>query len=184
VIGTIGRLSDVKRQDLLLNAFAQVRTRIPGAHLVTVGDGPLMPVLRSLASDLGLEESCHLVGYQAEPANYLHLMDVFALTSRSEGMPLVVLEAWAAGVPVVASRVGGLVELISDGKNGLLFGSGDELALSAALEQLLLRPELGRQMAEEGRRLVESQFGVRRMASVYAAHYQELLGLGRAVEAS
>jgi glycosyltransferase involved in cell wall biosynthesis len=181
VVGTIGRLNEVKCQDLLLRAFNHMRARVPDAHLVIVGDGPLMHALQSQAIELGLQGACHLVGYQTEPEKYLHLMDVFALTSRSEGMPLVILEAWAAGVPVVASRVGGLPELISDGNNGLLFSPGDDLALSAALESLLSQPECLRRMGEEGRHVVQSQFDVSRMADRYASRYQELLGFGRAV---
>ena len=175
VIGTIGRLSEVKRQDVLLRAFAQVRSSIPDAHLVVVGDGPLMQALRSLASDLGLEQACHLVGYKADPESYLNLMDMFALTSRSEGMPLVVLEAWAAGVPVIASRVGGLRELVSEGENGLLVESGNEHELTTALKYLVLEPGLTRRMGEAGRRLVNSRFDESCMAAEYESHYFSLL---------
>jgi glycosyltransferase involved in cell wall biosynthesis len=176
VVGTIGRLSEIKRQDVLLRAFARLRTVNPEAHLVIVGDGPMMPTLQSLARDLQLESACHLVGYQSEPEVYLQLMQVFALTSRSEGMPLAVLEAWAASVPVVATRVGGLSELITDSHNGILFEPGDDAALSAAFERILLQPEVGLRMAEQGRAVVESEFSVQRMAGVYASHYEKLLG--------
>ena len=179
IVGTIGRLCEIKRQDLLLHAFARIRSRIPEARLLIVGDGPLMGSLRSLASDLGLEPCCHFVGYQAEPESYLQLMDVFALTSRSEGMPLVLLESWAAGVPVIAARVGGLPELVRDRSNGLLFDSGDEHALAAALETLLANPVDAKRMGDQGRRMVVSQFDVSRMAGDYQIHYLDLLHEGR-----
>jgi glycosyltransferase involved in cell wall biosynthesis len=108
VVGTVARLTAIKRQDLLLSAFARVRERVPDAHLVLVGDGPLLGPLRGLAGDLGLAECVHFAGYQDRPERFYPLMDVFALTSESEGMPQSVMEAGAARVPVVASRVGGL----------------------------------------------------------------------------
>ncbi|MBX6311518.1 MAG: glycosyltransferase family 4 protein [Isosphaeraceae bacterium] len=175
VVGTIGRLDEIKRQDLLLRAFARAGVLIPEAHLLLVGDGPLMGELRTLAAGLRLGKRVHFAGYQEQPEHYLQVMDVFALTSRSEGMPLVVLEAWAAGVPVVASRVGGLPELIDEGQTGLLFAPGDECALAAALCGLLTDPGRARRLGEAGQRRVESMFDVRRMASDYQRHYGELL---------
>jgi glycosyltransferase involved in cell wall biosynthesis len=175
VIGTIGRLTAVKRQDLLLRAFAGMRRRVADAHLLLVGDGPLMPDLRALAATLGVEACVHFTGYQTQPEQYLQLMDLFALTSCSEGMPLVVLEAWAARVPVVASRVGGLPELIEDGRTGLLFPSGDEAALVGALYRLLTDRRVAQGLAEAGHDRVESQHTLSRMAAGYQAHYLELL---------
>src|SRR5207302_10208239 len=114
-----------KRQDLLIEAFALVKQHVPNAHLVVVGGGPRLSELQKVSDRLGVSSCVHLVGYQERPQRFLRLMDVFALTSRSEGMPLSVLEAWAAGVPVVASRVGGLPELVEHGRNGMLFNFGD-----------------------------------------------------------
>jgi glycosyltransferase involved in cell wall biosynthesis len=175
VVGTLGRLTEIKRQDLLLRAFAQARRHHPGAHLLVVGEGPLRSELTSLGSSLGLEGAVHFAGYQSEPAKYLAALDIFALTSRSEGMPLVVLEAWAAGVPVVASAVGGLPELVREGENGLLFPSGDESALTAALVALLDDPERRRRLGRAGRQTVAERFDVRHMAAEYDRHYRDLL---------
>jgi sugar transferase (PEP-CTERM/EpsH1 system associated) len=175
VIGTIGRLDEIKRQDLLIQAFAKLRETAPDAQLVLVGDGPLRETLQSLASELAVGERVHFAGYQAHPEQYLHLMDVFALTSRSEGMPLVMLEAWAAGVPVVASRVGGLPELIDDGQTGILFTSGDREELVRALHCLLASPELAARMGGAGRSQVEREFTLARMAEQYQRSYLELL---------
>ncbi len=178
LIGTVGRLCEVKRHDLLLRAFQRVRARLGDAHLLLVGDGPWMGRLRELAAGLGLTDRVHFAGYQAEPAPFLQAMDVFALTSESEGMPLVVLEAWAAGVPVVATRVGGLPELIDDGQTGLLVDFGDEGALAHALEGLIADRPGARRLGEAGRDRVESRFSLRRMADAYHRHYQEVLGSG------
>jgi glycosyltransferase involved in cell wall biosynthesis len=176
IVGTVGRLSEIKCQDLLIRAFARLRTSLPGAHLLLVGDGPLREDLQRLAAELGLRGAVHFAGYQARPERYLRAMDIFALTSRSEGLPLAVLEAWAAGVPVVASAVGGLPELIDHGRNGLLFRSGDEAALTAALGAVLSEPGCGRRVARAGQELARERYDVRVMASRYEGHYRELLG--------
>ena len=130
VIGTVGRLNEVKSQDLLIRSFAQISNHDPKPHLLLVGDGPERHRLQQLAEDLGISERVHFAGYQSRPEQFLHVMDIFALTSRLEGMPLVILEAWAAGLPVVASRVGGVPKMLAQGQTGLLFDSGDEAALS------------------------------------------------------
>jgi glycosyltransferase involved in cell wall biosynthesis len=177
-LGTIGRLCEVKRQDLLIRAFRRVRARVGDAHLLIVGDGPWMGRLRELAAELDLADRVHFAGYQPRPERFLRSMDAFALSSASEGMPLVVLEAWAAGVPVVATRVGGLPELVDDGRTGLLVDFGDEDALASALGDLLVEPGLARRLREAGRDHVET-FSLGRMADAYQEHYVELLGRGR-----
>ncbi len=106
-------------------------------------------------------------------------MDLFALTSRSEGMPLVVLEAWAAGVPVIASRIGGLPEMIDDGRNGVLFPPGDDVALMEVMANLLADEEFARRLGEEGRQCVEAGFTTRHMFDAYLGHYGELLARKR-----
>ena len=118
VIGTVGRLNEVKRQDLLIRGFASIANHDPKPHLLLVGDGPELRSLRAMAEALGLSDRVHFAGFQARPEQFLHLMDIFALTSRLEGMPLAILEAWAAGLPVIASRVGGVPKLVAQGQSG------------------------------------------------------------------
>jgi glycosyltransferase involved in cell wall biosynthesis len=178
VVGTVGRLNEVKRQDLLLRAFARVRERSPGAHLLLVGDGPMMGELRRLAAELGLEDVVHFAGFQSRPERFLHVMSVFALTSRLEGTPLAVLEAWAAGLPVIASRVGGLPQILEHGRSGLFFEPGDLDGLTAALGDLLADPDRARRLAAEGRGLAESRFDLRHMVGNYQRHYADLLNRG------
>jgi glycosyltransferase involved in cell wall biosynthesis len=186
VIGTVGRLNEVKRQDLLLRAFARVRTDCPAARLLLVGDGPMRGELEGLAASLGAAGAVHFAGYQPQPERYLRVMDVFALTSRMEGLPLAILEAWAAGLPVVATSVGGVPDLVACGRNGLLFPSDDEAALVGLLGQLLADPRRARALGEAGRGEVMGRYDLERMAADYDRHYRQLLGraAGQAARAS
>jgi glycosyltransferase involved in cell wall biosynthesis len=178
VVGTVGRLTEVKQQDLLIRAFAAVKIRHPNAHLLLVGDGPLMHSLQGLSADLGISECVHFLGYQSVTAPYQQSMDVFALTSRSEGMPQAALEACVAGVPVVAPWVGGLPELVDHGRTGLLFPPGDQQSLVDALCEMLAYPDRARELGQAGKARVEAMFDVCTMAAVY--HRQFLDCLGRA----
>ena len=175
VIGTVGRLNEVKSQDLLIKGFAKLASVGPEPHLLLVGDGPELQSLEQLAAALGLAHRVHFAGYQARPQHFLHLMDVFALTSRLEGMPLAILEAWAAGRAVIASRVGGVPRIVSDGQTGILFDLGDEAALTQAMSRLLANPAEACRLGEAGRAYVRSHFDLQVMAESYEQHYRELL---------
>jgi glycosyltransferase involved in cell wall biosynthesis len=175
VIGSVGRLIEIKRPDWLIRAFAGVRQSLVDAHLLLVGDGPLTGLLRDLAAELGLGACVHFAGFQAEPEHFFQAFDVFALASRSEGMPLALLEAWASGLPVVATRVGGLPELVEEGTTGLLVDAGDLDALIRALRALLDHPDQARFLGAAGRARVESAFSLRRMAEGYDRHYRQVL---------
>jgi len=175
VVGTVGRLNEIKRQDILLEAFSRVHAKVPKAHLLIVGDGPLMSELRDLAQKLKVDDAVHFAGYQQRPEAYLAAMDVFALTSRSEGMPLVVLEAWATGVPVVASAVGGLPAMIDHDRTGRLFPPSDVESLASELRHLLTKRHDRQRLAEAGLREVTERYDVAQMARAYDGHYHQLL---------
>jgi sugar transferase (PEP-CTERM/EpsH1 system associated) len=175
VIGTVGRLNEVKSQDLLLRAFAEIKKRIPEAHLLLVGDGPMREALGELAVKLRIAPAVHFTGYQAQPERFLHAMNVFALTSRLEGLPLAILEAWAAGLPVVASAVGGVPDLVQHEGNGLLFPSGDETMLVTLLQKLIRDPQRAHRLGAAGRREVVARYSLTRMAEDYQRHYLQLL---------
>jgi sugar transferase (PEP-CTERM/EpsH1 system associated) len=176
VIGTVGRLNEVKCQDLLIRAFGRLRQRKSDSHLLLVGDGPARSSLEELVRSLSLSRHVTFSGYQSRPQEFLAAMDIFALPSRLEGMPLAILEAWASQVPVVATRVGGVPKMVEHERTGLLIDSGDEAALEAALRRLVDDTTLARGLAAAGRVQVESQFDSRRMARDYHCHYLELLG--------
>ncbi len=175
IVGTVGRLDEIKRQDSLIRAFAKLSLRVPEAHLLLVGDGPQRGYLHSVCEQFAVGKSVHFVGYQPRPERYLQIMDAFALTSRAEGMPLVILEAWAAGIPVVASNVAGIGEMINHGHTGMIYEPNDDAALVEALYCLRTDDRAAKEMAESARHRVESLFTARRMAAEYQRHYFEIL---------
>lgn len=144
VLGTIGRLHPTKGHTTLIKAATQLHLQFPNLHLLLIGDGPLRPDL-----DLELKQSAipyTLTGYLPQAYEALPAMDLFVLPSVSEGMGLVLLEAMQAGVPIVASAVGGIPEVVRSGQDGLLVPSGDVAALSAACSRLINDPDLAKSL--------------------------------------
>lgn len=175
VIGTVGRLAKVKRHDRLLKAFFDVRSKLPQLHLLIVGDGPQRSSLENLADQLGLASHTHFVGFQEEVAPYLAAMNVFVQTSETEGMPIAILEAWASNCPVVATRVGGVPELIDDGKTGLLCEFGDHPSLVRAIDRLLHDPDLTAALTSAACQQVAERYGIQSVLRSYHSHYLPLL---------
>jgi glycosyltransferase involved in cell wall biosynthesis len=151
VIGTVGNFTAKKDQASLLRAMAAVVRDHPRARLVLVGSGPLEAELKHTASDLGLADRAVFAGSRHDIVDLLPGFDVFALSSRFEGLPIALLEAMATGLACVATRVGGVPEVVTDGRDGILVEPGDPDALATALGKLLgdenLRGDLGRRAA-------------------------------------
>jgi len=175
LVGTIGRLTEIKRQDVLLKAFAALRQHLPSAHLLLVGDGPLLNDLGKLAAELNIAPFVHFAGYQQNTAPYMQAMNVFALTSRSEGMPQSLLEAAVARIPIIASNVGGIPEVIQHDRTGFLFEAGDQAALAAELFDLLTNRDRAATLARAAHEFVQSRFDIRRMAAEYDEEFRNLL---------
>ena len=175
VIGTVGRLAQVKRQDILIRATKLLAERRPDIRLLLVGDGPERSRLEALARDLGIVDRVHFAGYQSCPEQFLQVMDVFSLTSRSEGFPVSLLEAWRAGVPVACSAVGGIPQIVTQESDGLLFPVGDEAAAARAFTRLLDDAELRHRLGQSGQRKVRDFYSLERMAAEYEKRYRELL---------
>jgi sugar transferase (PEP-CTERM/EpsH1 system associated) len=172
VVGTVGRLDRVKGQAILIDAVALLRGRAAEVRLIIVGDGPCLRELRQRAEQRGVAHLCSIVA-RADVLPLLQQMTVFALPSLAEGTPGAVLEAMACGLPVVASRVGGLPELIEDGVSGTLVDPGSPEAMAAAIERYLGAPELAREHGSAARRRAE-ELSMQASSDAYLAMYDEL----------
>ena len=171
VVATVARLEPVKDQASLLRAFEKVGAALPEARLVLVGDGSLRQALEEQARRPGLQGRVIFLGRRANIAELLPLFDVFALTSTSEGLPLTVLEAMAAGLPCVATSVGAIPEAVIEGQTGLLVAPGDSDALTVALSKLLRDPGLRRKMGQEGQKRARAHFDLQSMTRRYEDLY-------------
>ena len=159
VIAVIGRLSEQKGHAYLLDALAGTAA-LDRVHAVFAGDGNLRDSLRARASALGLSSRVHLVGVRRDVGNLLNAIDVFVLPSLWEGLPLALLLAMGAGVPVVATTVSGVPEVVESGRTGLLVAPGDATELGRAVSRLLTNPALCRRFSEAAREEVLPRFGV------------------------
>ena len=173
-ICSVARFASPKDHRTLLVALAALRS-LPW-ELDLVGDGPLAPEMRGLASQLGLAGRVRFHGYVADPAPLLAGAQLFVLSSRSEAFPRSVLEALRAGLPVVASAVGGVGEAVTDGVNGLLVPAGNPEALAAEIQRLLADAGLRESMGASARAAYERRFRLEYMVDSTAAIYATLLG--------
>ena len=176
LVGVIARLQSEKGVVYFLEAAAHVLRSLPQVHFLVVGDGPLRKELQAYAELLGLQEHIHFLGFRLDARAIVGLLDVLVLPSLSEGTPLVTLEAMAAGIPVVASAVGGIPEQIRHDREGLLVPPGDSMAISAAILQLLQRPARMQRLGKAGRRHVFTHFSFASMVRETERVYHKTLG--------
>ena len=165
---TVGRLAAPKDPLTLIRALAQVSHPFSAC---VVGDGPERAAVEAEIRAAGLGRAVELTGERRDVPDLLAAADVFALSSRSEGAPLSVLEAMAAGLPVVASNVGGLPELVADGETGVLVPPEDPAALAAALDRLLGDAELRRTLGARGRDRVRERFDLSTLREAHLTLY-------------
>ncbi len=177
IVGTIGRLVPVKNHRLLIDAFARVHAERSDAHLAILGDGPLGGQLATHAADLRLSNDISFVKSSPSAEIFLRCLDVFALSSVSEGMPLTLLEAMAAGVPVAATGVGGISEVIENGTDGYLVPPSSPDLLARVISSLLTHPDEASEMGRRGRAKVERYYGAERTVRETERIYSELLGM-------
>ena len=175
VVMTVGRLVTMKGQRYLVDATPELVRRFPDVAVVVLGQGHLHAALTQQAASLGVAGAVRLPGHRPDARMLLDAADVFVLPSRHEGMPLAVLEAMDAALPVVATRVIGTAEVVVDGETGILVPPENATALAAALARLLADPGLRERYGREGRRRYRERFTAARMASDTLAVYQEAL---------
>jgi sugar transferase (PEP-CTERM/EpsH1 system associated) len=168
---TVARLSPEKDVANLVRATATAAERAPELRVEVAGGGPCLADLKQLAADLGVGGRIAFLGEVRDIPAVLARARMFVLPSRSEGIPLTVLEAMACGLPVVATRVGGLAEVVRDGVTGLLVPPADPAALAQAVLRIGRDPERGLRMGRAGRERVEQHFEIRRMVADYESLY-------------
>ncbi|UCG50630.1 MAG: glycosyltransferase [Candidatus Latescibacterota bacterium] len=174
VIGLVARLSPEKNHTTLIEAFGRVVQEIDTARLVLVGAGELREKLRDQVRQMGLADSVKFIGEQKDIGAILSVFDVFALPSKEEGLGITLLEAMAVGVPVVATRVGGIPEIVEDGVTGKMVPPGDPAKLAEAILWVLKNPGEAMAMTEKARDLVTQRFGIEQMTAKYEEVYWEI----------
>jgi glycosyltransferase involved in cell wall biosynthesis len=179
LVGIVGRLVPIKAHDLFLASAATIAATHPGVHFAIVGDGELRDQLRDEVAATGLSERVHFAGWREDLPEVYADLDIVVCCSRNEGTPVSVIEACAAGRPVIGTTVGGMRDIIADGVNGLLIPAGDARALSAAILDLIADPHRRASMGASGRRMVLDRYGSSRMVSELKLVYSRLLERAR-----
>ncbi len=189
LIGFIGRLAWEKGPDKFVQMAARIHNHLPRAHFAMVGEGPLEDEISELITRMKAGHFVHMAGLQTKPWEIYPEFDLFAQTSRSEAMPLALLEAMACGLPVIAMSVGGVAELVEAGTTGILVSPGDWPGVgspypgdwegvAAAMLELLAQPEKLKRMGEAGRKRVEEKFDLRHSTRRTAELFQRLVRSG------
>ncbi len=176
VVTIVARLVPIKAHEVFLEAARRVHQALPASRFLIVGDGERRAALEALAADLGLGTSVRFLGWRRDLERVYADATVVALTSRNEGSPVSLIEAMAAGRPIVAARVGGVPDLVEDGVTGCLVPPDDPGALAAALVTLLQNPERRRTLGLAARERVVPAFAAERLVADVDALYAELLG--------
>jgi glycosyltransferase involved in cell wall biosynthesis len=174
LVGSVCRLIEVKGIDYALRAFWHIAEMIPDAHYIIAGDGPLRRELERAARGFGLEDRVHFLGWRDDAHGVIAALDVLLAPSLQEGFGLVLLEAMALRVPIIASRVSAIPEVVADGETGLLVEPRDSEGLASALSTLIGNPALAREMGEKGRARLEAQFTAARMIEETRAAYESM----------
>lgn len=174
IIGTAGRLEPQKAVDALIRAVGLVKDRYPRIKLLIVGDGPLRGNLESLAGTLGMGDNIIFTGWKPDALDYIACMDIFCLSSLWEGFGIVLLEAMSMGKPIVATKVGGVPEIVMEGKGGILVSPRKPDELAAGILHLFGNPEIRKEMGCFNKGRVNTMFGLKTMIEKYEVMYERL----------
>jgi glycosyltransferase involved in cell wall biosynthesis len=174
----VANLRRDKGYEFFVRSARRIADRVPHSHFVAVGEGSVQDVtrLQALVGELGLTERFSFLGFRPDIAEVLSELDVFVLSSTSEGFSLATVEAMASGRPVVVTRSGGPEEIVEDGRTGFLVPSADAGAIAAKVCEVLANPSLAEELGANARRNVEQRFSLVRMLAEYENLYQRLLG--------
>lgn len=177
LIGDVAELVDHKGHNYLLQAFSRLLADRPDSHLLLVGDGPLRGELESLSRSLRCRHRVHFLGRRNDVARILSALDLFVMTSHLEGLCTSILEAMSLHIPVVATRAGGIPEIVRDGVTGLLADNKTPESIALMISRTLEDPEGAKRRAKKAHDMVMEEFTVENMAAKTAALYHELCGL-------
>jgi glycosyltransferase involved in cell wall biosynthesis len=175
LVGIVGRLVPIKDHETFLLAAAEVRRRGCDARFAVIGDGVLRRALEIRTGELGLGENVRFFGWRRDLPEVYADLDLVALSSRNEGTPVSLIEATAAGKPVIATAVGGVPDFIKHGVNGILVSTGDYRALAEGILDILANPAMARAMANRGRNIVAERFSILRLLDEHYDLYYNLL---------
>lgn len=175
IIGTIARLSEEKGLIHLIAALRILCRHHAGVKAVILGDGPQRRFLQTMVDDAGLSGRILFAGYRNYAYHYLPHFDVFVLPSLTEGLPITILEAMQAEVPIVATRVGGIPAVLENGRTGVLVEPGDPSALAEAITGVLSDPRGAQAMGKNARAVAVTNYSSRRMAESYQRVYETVL---------
>jgi glycosyltransferase involved in cell wall biosynthesis len=184
LVGFVGRLAWEKGPDDFIRAAEYVHARLPDVHFVIVGEGPMEAELREMTVSSQLENTVHMTGLMTETWKIYPAFSLLAQTSRVEGMPLVLLEAMACGLPVAAMGIGGVPEIVEVGSTGLLSAPGDWVGLGEALVSLLNAPDRITQMGRAARERVERYFDLNQSIRLSAELFHGLVKKARVLPGS
>ena len=174
IIGFIGRLSVQKGVKYMLDAFSLVAEKFKDVHLVIAGTGELEGMVKEFVTKFNLENRIHLLGFRKDIPNLMRTFDIFLLPSLWEGFGIVLIEAMAAGKPVVATDTSSIPEIVEDGRNGILVLPENANAISNALTKLISEPELRTKLGKEGQKIVMEKFTIERMINNYEQIFSEM----------
>jgi glycosyltransferase involved in cell wall biosynthesis len=178
IVGIVGRLSEVKGHTYLIHAFKMVKDEYSDVQLLIVGEGKIKPHLLKLVSELRMRDDVVFLSPVFDTSEVLSVMDIFCLPSLKEGLGLALMEAQALGIPVIATRVGGITSLIEDEKTGLLVKPENTEELSKAILRLLKDKDLARNLGERAREFIQENFSLEKMIHLTENVYKECLEEG------
>ena len=170
-----GRFIRRKGVGFLLEAWKHVSKEFPDARLLLLGDGPLLEEMKRMALELGIASSVDFRRHVNQIADFLHATDIFVFPSLQEGLPNSLLEAMACGLPVVATRIGGIMDIVKDGESGILVKSGDSNDLTEGLLRLLKDDEFAAHIASNAYKTIRNSYSIDSIAPRYIYLYRQLL---------
>jgi len=175
ILGTIARFDPIKNHTMMLEAFSLVLEQQPNTTLIIVGDGEERENIETCIKKLNIQNQVILIGYQTTPQNYLELMDIYLLSSLSEGTSMTLLEAMSLSKPCVVTDVGGNPEVIIDGENGFVTANDDAISFSSAIEKLLEDNDKSTYFANSTKQIYEKKYNVSVMNNAFKSLYNPVV---------